>query len=87
MGDYGAAGTAPGSTLQLLRLPDRERDLLVGALLRTHERALPVQAHATADGFVPLDAGLDAISRHAKSLGYDAIILSSMSSCSGLPLG
>jgi hypothetical protein len=62
----GAFAAAPGSG---------ERDQLVGALLRTHYRALPGQARATAEGFVPLDAGLDAISRHAKSLGYDAVVL------------
>ena len=36
---------------------------------------VPGQASATAEGFVPLDAGLDAISRHAKGLGYDAVVL------------
>ena len=45
------------------------------ALLRTHYRSLPGQAYATAEGFVPLDAGLDAISRHAKRLGYDEVVL------------
>jgi hypothetical protein len=47
----------------------------VGALLRTHDGPLAGQAQATADGYVPLDAGLDAISRHARSLDYDAVIL------------
>ena len=61
-----ALDSAPGSP---------ERDQLVGALLRTHYRALPGQARSTAQGFVPLDAGLDAMSRHAKGLGYDAVVL------------
>lgn len=75
-GDYGAAWDATRfETAVEAPAGHPERDLLVGALLRTHERALPGQAQATADGFVPLDAGLDAISRHAKSLGYDAVIL------------
>ncbi len=75
-GDYGAAWDATRFEAAVIAPPGSpERDLLVGALLRTHERALPGQAQATADGFVPLDAGLDAISRHAKSLGYDAVIL------------
>lgn len=75
-GDYGAAWDATRFEAAVAARPGSpERDLLVGALLRTHERALPGQAHVTADGFVPLDAGLDAISRHAKSLGYDAVIL------------
>ncbi|MGH9222715.1 MAG: hypothetical protein ACRD2W_02690 [Acidimicrobiales bacterium] len=50
----GAIAAAPGAS---------ERDQLVGALLRTHYRDVPGQAEATAEGFVPLDAGLDAISR------------------------
>lgn len=75
-GDYGAAWDAARFEAAVTAPPGSpERDLLVGALLRTHERALPGQAHATADGFVPLDAGLNAISRHAKSLGYDAVIV------------
>lgn len=75
-GDYGAAWDAARFEGAVAApAGDPERDLLVGALLRTHERALPGQAQATADGFVPLDSGLDAISRHAKSLGYDAVIL------------
>lgn len=75
-GDYGVAWDAARFEIAVEAPAGHpERDLLVGALLRTHERALPGQAQATADGFVPLDAGLDAISRHAKSLGYDAVIL------------
>ena len=75
-GDYGAGwdparfdraiDAGPGSS---------ERDQLVSALLRTHYRAVPGQAHATAEGFVPLSAGLGVISRHAKGLGYDAVVL------------
>lgn len=61
-----AAAAPPGSS---------DHDLLVGALLRTHYRALPGQAQATAEGFVPLEAGLEAMSRHAKGLGYDAVVL------------
>ncbi len=75
-GDYGAAWDAARFEAAVAAPPGSpERDLLVGALLRTHERALPGQAQATADGYVPLDAGLDAISRHARSLDYDAVIL------------
>jgi len=75
-GDYGAGWDA-GRFDAALAAPagSSERDQLVGALLRTHHRALPGQAHATAEGFVPLDAGLDAISRHANGLGYDAVVL------------
>lgn len=62
----GALASPPGSSTH---------EQLVGALLRTHYRALPGMAEATAEGFVPLDAGLDAISRHAKGLGYDGVVL------------
>jgi hypothetical protein len=75
-GEYGAGWDAARFEVALAAPPgSSERDQLVGALLRTHYRALPGQARATAEGFVPFDAGLDAISRHAKGLGYDAVIL------------
>lgn len=75
-GDYGAGWDAGRFEAALQSPPgSSERDQLVGALLRTHYRAVPGQAQATSGGFVPLDAGLDAISRHAKSLGYDALVL------------
>jgi len=75
-GDYGA-GWDGARFERALAAPagSADRDELIGALLRTHYRAFPGQAQATSEGFVPLDAGLEAISRHAKSLGYDAIIL------------
>src|SRR6266511_3365090 len=75
-GEYGAGWEAARFDAAMAAPPgSSERDQLVGALLRTHYRALPGQARATAEGFVPFDAGLDAISRHAKGLGYDAVIL------------
>src|SRR6266508_1649465 len=75
-GEYGAGWDAVRFEAAMAAAPGSgERDQLVGALLRTHYRALPGQARATAEGFVPFDAGLDAISRHAKGLGYDAVIL------------
>src|SRR5262249_13213067 len=74
-GEYGAGWDAPRFDAALASASGTsERDQLVGALLRTHYRALPGQAHAAAEGFEPLDAGLDAISRHAHGLGYDAVI-------------
>ncbi len=75
-GEYGAGWDGSRFEAALEAPPgSTERDQLVGALLRTIHRAVPGQAEATAQGFVPLDAGLDAISRHAKGLGYDAVIL------------
>jgi len=75
-GDYGDGWDAARFESALAAAPtSSERDQLVSALLRSHYRAVPGQAQATADGFVPIDAGLEAISRHAKGLGYDAVVL------------
>lgn len=75
-GDYGADWTPERFESALAPSASRsERDQLISALLRTHYSALPGQAQAAAEGFVPFDDGLEAISRHAKSLGYDAVIL------------
>ena len=75
-GDYGTGWDADRFDRAIDALPgDSEHDELIGALLRTHYSAVPGQAQATAEGFVPLDAGLEAISRHAQSLKYDAVIL------------
>jgi len=75
-GDYGGGWDTASLDAALAAPPgDPERDRLVGALLRTHYSAVPGQAQATAEGYVPLDAGLEAISRHASGLGYDAVVL------------
>lgn len=75
-GDYGAGWDADRfESAQAQPAGSSERDQLVSALLRTHYRAVPGQAQATAQGFVQFDDGLEAISRHAKSLGYDAVVM------------
>jgi hypothetical protein len=75
-GDYGAGWDADRFDAALTQPPgSSERDQLVSALLRTHYSALPGQAQATAQGFVQFDDGLEAISRHAKSLGYDVVVM------------
>ncbi|MCW2751572.1 MAG: phage resistance protein, partial [Aeromicrobium sp.] len=75
-GDYGSGWDAPRFEGALLApAGSGERDALISALFRSLYSAFPGQANATADGFVPLDDGLEAISRHAKSLGYDAVVL------------
>ena len=75
-GELGAEWTPERFEAALAAAPTSgERDLLVSALLRSHYRALPGQAQTTAHGFVPIDDGLEAISRHASSLGYDAVVL------------
>src|SRR5690606_12584045 len=49
-GEYGTAWDAARFEAALAAAPGSpERDLLVGALLRTHYRAVPGQAHATAE--------------------------------------
>jgi hypothetical protein len=75
-GDLGADWTGERFEKALEAPPtSSERDQLVSALLRSHYRALPGQAQTTAHGFVPIDDGLEAISRHAHALGYDAVVL------------
>ncbi|WP_116997338.1 phage resistance protein [Desertimonas flava] len=75
-GDYGAGWDAARFEAALDAAPgSSERDALVGALLATHYRPVPGQAAASGEGFVPIDDGLEAISRHAKSLGYDTVVM------------
>lgn len=61
-----ACASAPGSP---------ERDRLVSALVAAYFSHVPGGTKASGEGFVPFDDGLSAISRHAKALGYDAVIL------------
>lgn len=59
----------------MLEPPDgEERGRLVGALISQFFTALQALAGA-GESFVPLDAGLAIMSRHARDLGYDAVIL------------
>ena len=50
-----------------------QRDL-VAAYLRHLAVDLPGRAAASGEGFVSIDDGLSAISRHARDLGYDAVV-------------
>lgn len=50
---------------------DPDRDALVSDLVRTHFPAFA----STATEYLDLDTGLAVVSRHAKSLGYDAVVL------------
>jgi hypothetical protein len=54
---------------------DPRRQQLVVDLIQTFYEDVPGLAKASGEGFVNLDEGLDLISRHARDLGYDAIIL------------
>jgi len=60
-----------------LRAPadSEDRRRLVQDLLDTHFTAYRDLAQASGGGFVTLDEGLSAISRHARELGYDALVL------------
>lgn len=61
-----ALEAAPGS---------EERDRLVGDLVDTYFSAHRDLATAREEGFVSLDEGLVVLSRHARDLGYDAVVL------------
>lgn len=75
-GDFGAGWEASRFEAAVAAAPGTtQRDELISALLRTHYSAVPGQAQATGQGFVPLDNGLEAVSRHAKALGYDAVVM------------
>jgi hypothetical protein len=54
---------------------DPYREALVSALLSGPMAAYAQGARGVKDAFVPLENGLSVISRHAKSLGYDGIVL------------
>jgi hypothetical protein len=61
-----ALAAAPGS---------ETRDRLVGDLVDSYFRAHRELASAKEEGFVSLDEGLVILSRHARDLGYDAVVL------------
>ncbi|MEO1744294.1 MAG: phage resistance protein, partial [Cyanobacteria bacterium J06629_9] len=54
---------------------DEERSQLISALVKQFFSSYDVQAGAQGEAFVSLDQGLSIISKHAKALGYDALIL------------
>lgn len=61
-----AIAAAPGSD---------QRSQLIAALMRTFFTSYGTQADGKNEAFLELDKGLQVISRHAKSLGYDAVVL------------
>ncbi|NEQ32659.1 MAG: phage resistance protein [Leptolyngbya sp. SIO4C5] len=54
---------------------DDERAQLISALIKQFFGSYNVQAAAQGEAFVSLDQGLSIISKHARDLGYDALIL------------
>lgn len=56
--------------------PDSEdRVQLVGKLVKTFFSSYQDVARTQEEAYIPLDDGISVISRHAKALGYDAVIL------------
>lgn len=53
----------------------QERQLLVGALVKTFFQSYQTVASGEEERYISLDQGLSILSQHAKSLGYDAVIL------------
>ena len=51
------------------------RSQLISALQRTYFSSYATQAESNTEAFLPLDKGLQVVARHAKSLGYDAVVL------------
>jgi hypothetical protein len=75
-GDLGAGWQADAFEGAMLEPPGGdERARLVGALIGTYFSAYTQVADGRGESFVNLDDGLSILSRHAKSLGYDAVIL------------
>lgn len=76
LGDYSSGWDAP-SYEDAVAAPagDPDRDRLIGDLITRYFESYSNIAAGNAEAFVSLDHGLSVISRHAKSLGYDAIIL------------
>ncbi len=78
-GGWGALGSgwdAAGFDAALDTLPlDDDRLRLVGDLIDAYFSAARALDAADGEHFVPLDEGLAIMSRHARALGYDALIL------------
>jgi hypothetical protein len=71
------AGWDAGSFEAALKAPpgSEERSRLVGDLVDAFFQSACELAAEGKEGFVPLDEGLAVMSRHAQTLGYDAVIL------------
>lgn len=75
-GDLGGGWDATSFEAAMLEPPrGEERMRLVGDLIARFFTAYAAMAESRGEAFVPLDDGLSIMSKHAKSLGYDAVIL------------
>lgn len=75
--EAGVSGWTPTQLHRAFSAPvgDPVRDALVSALLSGPMSSYARGASGDAGAFVPLENGLSVITRHAKSLGYDGLIL------------
>lgn len=75
-GDLGTGWDAVSFEAAMLEGPSgEERTRLVGDLIARYFTAYSGMAESRGEAFVQLDDGLAIMSRHAKALGYDAVIL------------
>ena len=75
-GDLAGGWDAASFDAALLAPPDDEnRRRLAADLVDTFFTSYAELAAGSGHGYVPLDEGLSAISQHAQSLGYDAVVL------------
>lgn len=75
-GQYDAAWTPETYGAAVAAAPESAaRARLVGALVQTFFASYQKLVASQDDGFVELDQGLSIVSRHAQSLGYDAVVL------------
>lgn len=73
-GDLGGSWDAARFDAAVASSDSKVRDALVSALLATIFSAIKKQAASTGSGFLPFEEGLEVVSAHAKSLGYDALV-------------
>ena len=75
-GSLGSGWDAESFEAAMAAPPTAEARLhLVGDLIDAFFQAARDLASAGSEGFMPLDAGLSVLSKHAQALGYDAVIL------------
>ena len=75
-GELSGGWDAPSFEAAMLEPPSGDdRVRLVGDLIGRYFTAFADVAESRGEAFVPLDDGLSIMSRHAKALGYDAVIL------------
>ena len=75
-GELGGGWDATSFEAAMLEPPrGEERMRLVGDLITRFFTAYAAMAESRGEAFVPLDDGLSIMSKHAKTLGYDGVIL------------